>query len=113
MIELLPGFLLLLGVPAAAVSTYIATIPCRLLVSRRRQPGWYIAVVVAVLLGALAVLLLGGADLFHPSRWDTGKVTMREMAPMWFAAAAIGAFIPAWYVVGHYRDKLEHTNDTF
>jgi hypothetical protein len=103
------GILLVVGAPAA-VSTYLTSIPCRILVSRRRIPGWYIAILIAVLVGGLAVLLLGGADLFHPSKWDSGKVTLRELAPLWFAAASICAFIPAWYVVGHYRDKLDEPN---
>ena len=62
-------------------------------------------------MGALAVFVLGGADLFHPSKWHSGKVSLQEMAPLWFAAASIGALFPAWYVVAHYRDKLEHSND--
>ena len=113
MVEFFLLLLLVIGLPSAGVAAYITTVPCRLLVSRHRQPGWYIAVIVAVLMGALAVLLVGGTDLFHPSRWDTGKVTLREVVPLWFAAAGIGALVPAWYVVGYYRDKLEHSNTSF
>ncbi len=107
MTEFFPIFLVSLlwvGIPSAGIA-YVTTVPCRLLVSRRRQPGWYIAFVVAVFLGTLAVLLLGGADLFHPSRWDAGKVSLREWVFPCFAAAAVGAFLPAWYVVGHYRAR--------
>ena len=113
MLEFFLGTLLTIGLPSAGVSTYLATLPCRFLVSRRRLPGWHIAVVIAVLVGALAVLVLGGADLFHPSKWDSGKFSLKEAAPLWFAAASIGALVPAWYVVAHYRDKLEHSNTDF
>ena len=113
MIEFFLGMLLIIGLPSAGVSAYIATLPCRFLVSRRRRPAWYIAVVTAVLMGALAVLVLGGADLLHPSTWDSGKVSLKEMAPLWFAAASIGALVPAWYVVAHYRDKLNTRTPDF
>jgi cell division protein FtsW (lipid II flippase) len=101
--------LLVIGVPSAGVAAYITTVPCRILVSRRRRPGWYIAVIVAVFVGALAVLLFGGTDVFHPSRWDRGKATLREMAPLWFVAASVGALVPALFVVRHYREKLEQS----
>jgi hypothetical protein len=105
--EMFLAMLVGLGVPAAAVSIYVVSIPCRVLVARGRSPGWYIAVLLAILIGAIAVLILGGPDLFHPSRWDTGKVTLRELAPLWFAGASIAALVSGWYVVGHYRDKVE------
>ncbi len=104
--------LLVIGLPSAGMSTYITTVPCRILVSRGRHPGWYIAVIVAVFVGALAVLLLGGTDAFHSSKWDRGKVTLREMAPLWFAAGSIGALVPALFVVRHYRGKLEEAKDS-
>ena len=113
MIEFFILLLLVVGLPSAGVAAYVASVPCRLLTSRRRQPGWYIAIIVAVLMGALAVLVVGGTDLFHPSRWDTEKLTLREVAPLWFGAASIGALVGAWYVVGHYRDKLEQANNNF
>src|SRR5436190_3312516 len=113
MMEMLLPMLLVFGVPSAAVSIYLASIPCRLLVSRRRNPGWYIAILIAMLMGALAVLIFAGSDLFHPSTWDDGKVSFRELAPLWFAGASIGAFISAFYVVAHYRDKLERSNNEF
>ena len=105
--EMFLAMLVGVGIPTALVSIYVVSIPCRVLVSRGRSPGWYIAILIAILMGALVVLVLGGSDLFHPSRWDTGKVTLREFVPFWFAGASIGALISGWYVVGHYRDKLE------
>lgn len=112
-IEMFLISLLGVGLPAAGVATYITTVPCRFLVARRRQPGGHIAVLVALLVGVVAVLLLGGADVFHPSRWDTGKVPMWMMAPVWFAAASVGAIVPAWCVVLHYRGKLKHAKSGF
>lgn len=109
-------FLILLlaaGVPSAGVAAYIASVPCRILVSRGRQPKWHIALGVAMLMGILAALFAGGTDIFRPSRWDTGKITIREIVPLWFAAASIGAFVAASYVVRHYRNKLEHSNSKF
>jgi hypothetical protein len=81
-------------------------------VSRHRRPGWYIALIVAVFVGALVVLLLGGTDVFYPSRWDRGKATLREMAPLWFAAASVGALVSALFVVGHYREKLAQSKSS-
>jgi hypothetical protein len=98
-----------IGLPSAGVAAYLTTIPCRIMLSRRCRPGWYLAVLVAVFVGALAVLILGGTDVFHPSRWDRGKATLREMAPMWFAAAGIASLVSALLVVGHYREKLEQS----
>jgi glycerol uptake facilitator-like aquaporin len=111
MLEFFFGMLLLIGVPSAGVSAYLATLPCRFLTSRRRRPGWHIAILIALLCGALAVLVLGGADVIHPAKWDSGKLSFKEVAPLWFAAASIGALVSAWYVVAHYRDKIEQPND--
>ena len=107
MMELFLAMLIFPGVPSAAVSIYLTSIVCRLLVSHRRNPGWYVAILVAILMGVLAVLILGGSDLVHPSKWDEGKVSFRELAPFWFAGASIASLIPAWYVVAHYRGKLD------
>src|SRR2546425_1110066 len=106
MMEFVLGALLIIGIPSAGVSTYLASVPCRLLLSRHRRPGWHIAFAVSVVVGGLAVLLLGGTDLFHPSQWDRGKVSFMDVAWVWFEAAFIGALIPAWYVVAHHREKL-------
>lgn len=73
--------LLFIGLPSAGVAAYLTTVPCRILVAHHRRPGWYVAALVAIFVGSLAVLLLGGTDVHHPSRWDRGKATLREMAP--------------------------------
>jgi hypothetical protein len=78
-------------------------------VSRGRRPGWYIAVIVAVFVGVLGVLLLGGTDLFHRSKWDSAKAPLREMVPLWFAVASVAGVVPALPIVGHYRNKLEQS----
>jgi len=81
-------------------------------VSRHRRPAWYIAVIVAALVGAVGVLLLGGTDLFHRSKWDSAKAPLREMVPLWFLVVSAAAFAPALPIVGHYRNRLEQSKDS-
>ena len=106
-IELFFVMLLFPGLPSAAMAAWMTMLGCRILLARGRRPSWSLAVLSAILMGALALLVLGGSDLFHPSRWETGKVPLRELAPYWFAAAVLASLVPAWWVVGHYRDKFE------
>jgi len=101
---------ILLILVVAAASTYAASLVCRVLQSCHRRPGWFVAPLVAACLGSLAVLAVFQGDLFRPSKWDSGKVSLAMMAPICFGVSSFIAIIPAWYVVAHYRDKADETD---
>jgi hypothetical protein len=96
---------MILLISAAAI--YITSLPCRFAVSRRRRAAWYFAVLGAAGAGALTILFVYQGDLFRPSKWDTGKVTMLITVPMIFMISGAIGFIPASLVVRHYRVKFE------
>ena len=83
----------------AAVAGYLASLACRFALKRNRQPGWLISICAALMSGLLAVLLMGGVDLFQPSKWDEGKVSIWIMVGIVFAFSSAVALLPSLFLV--------------
>lgn len=81
--------LLVFAIAIAGLSAYLASVVCRAVRSRGRQPGWNVAVLVAASMAALA---------------------MPVTAVSLFILAGLVALVPAWLVVAHYRDKADRTD---
>ena len=90
-------------------STYLASLVCRLLRSRHKRPAWLLAPAVAALTGVITVLATFQGEVFHPSRWESGKVSFIFAAAIFFGFSMVVGLIPAWYVIGYYRDRFEES----
>ncbi len=55
---------------------YITSVACRVAHSRRKRVGWHHALLGMIGADLLIVLAIGGVDLFRPSHWDQGKVSI-------------------------------------
>lgn len=80
-------FLLLAG----GAGAYFTSIGCRQAHAKHHPPSWRYAWLATLGTALLSVLLVCQGDLFRPSRWDTGKVSI------WFSVVtvSIGTSIPA------------------
>src|SRR5436309_11508146 len=91
------------AVVIAAGSAYLASLVCRRARSHGRYPGWHLAILTAVCVGALTVLSVYQGDLFRPAKWDSGKAPLLALVSMCFGLSSIIAFFPALYVVAYHR----------
>ena len=92
---------------AAVAGAYIASIPCRAAESKGRRPAWYFTVVGMLGAAVLPVLFIFQDELFRPSAWNTGKVEMTFLVPMWLSIGGAVGLIPAFFVVWTYRQKYD------
>ena len=102
--------LALVVVLVGTVAAYVTSVACRLMLSRRRRAGWFLGVIGAVVTGAIIVVFVYQGDLFHPSRWDTGKVNLGVMIPLCFTVSTALGLVPALWVVAHFRSKFKDAN---
>jgi hypothetical protein len=86
---------------AAAFATGVG---CRLASRWHRKTGWYIALLGAVGVTALAILWDDGGLLFHPSRWSQNKRSLEAYIVGFLFSTGV-ALIPSLFVVLHYRGK--------
>ena len=98
--------LLIAIVVISAAAAYLTSIPCRMLYLRHRRASWFLGFVGAVVAGILTVLFVYQGDVFHPERWDRGKVELEILMLMAFGFSSVVGLIPALLVVGHYRRRL-------
>ena len=87
-------------------SVYLASVACRLLCSHRKRPAWILVPAVAAVTGVLTVLAVYQGEVFHPSRWESGKVSFVFLASIFFSFSVVIAVIPPWCVIRHYRRKF-------
>ena len=98
--------LLLFMVLIAAAAAYVTIIPCHVLHRRHRRASWFLAVASAVAVGVLTVLVIYQGDVFHPERWDRGKMPLGIQMLLAFGFSSVAGLIPALLVVGHYRRRV-------
>ena len=75
--------LILFIVLTGAGGAYFTSICCRWAHARHRRPSWRYAWLGTFITVLLSVLFTCQEDLFRPSRWDTGKVSI------WFSVVSI------------------------
>ena len=100
--------LLLAIVLIAAAAAYVTSIPCRLLLARRRCASWFVALAGALTVGILTVLVVYQGDVFHPARWDRGKAPLEMLMALAFVSSSVVGLIPALLVVGHFRKRVKN-----
>lgn len=99
--------LALVFVLVGTVAAYVTGVACRLTQSRGRRAGWSLGAIGAAVTGAIIVVLIYQGDLFHPSRWDTGKINLGVMIPLCFAIGTALGLVPALLVVAHFRSRFK------
>lgn len=84
---------------------YITSVHCRFARSRDRQPAWYFALLGAIGAAILTIIIFYRGALFHPSKWNDGKVQLWILVSSCFAIVSAIGLVPALLVVYHYREK--------
>src|SRR5262245_62334299 len=92
----------------AAAGGYFTSLGCRRSQARHRRAGWHQTLIGTVLTALLIGLSIGQGDLFHPDRWDRGKVWIWAPAIMISFAGASVAFVTSVIVVSVFRAKFRN-----
>ena len=97
-------FLIITG----AAGAYFTSISCRRAHARHRPPSWRYAWLATLVTVILSVLSICQGDLFHPGRWNSGKI------PLWFTVAIVSvatsvpALVASAVVLEIYWRKFRH-----
>ncbi len=89
----------------------IGSIGCRRSLARHRRARWRLAFLGTFITALLTALFINQGDLFHPDRWDKGKVPIWIPVIMISSAAAIFAFIASAIVVSVFRSRFRDEKD--
>ena len=95
----------------AASGAYFTSVGCRRAQMRHRRPGWHHALVGTLITALLAVLFICQDDLFRPSRWDRGKVSIWFTVIVASAASGVVALVASSIVVLSFRAKVRDENN--
>ena len=87
---------------------YITSIGCRRSQVRNRRAGWHLVLLGTVVAALLTGLCIGQGDLFHPSRWDTGKAGAWLPVIMISSVAALLALAVSTVVVFVFRVNFQN-----
>lgn len=95
-------FIVLTGASGA----YFTSVGCRRALARHRRVGWHLMLLGTFITALFTALLIGQGDLFHPSRWDTGKVSVWLPVAMISSAAAVVALVASAIVVLVFKARI-------
>ena len=95
---------------SAAAGAYFTSVGCRRAIARHRRAGWHLTLLGTFVTALITALLIGQGDLFHPSRWDAGKVSVWLPVAMISSAAAVVAFVASVIVVLVFRARIRDDN---
>ena len=95
-------FILLTGASGA----YFTSVGCRRALARHRRVGWHLILPGTFITALLTALLIGQGDLFHPSRWDSCKVSIWLPVTVVSLAAAVVAFVASAIVALAFRASI-------
>jgi hypothetical protein len=86
-----------------AAGAYITSIACRRSQARHRRAGWHLALLGTLLTTLITGIFIGQPELFQPTRWDTGKVSIWYPVVVLSSAAAVVALVASMIVVVVFR----------
>jgi hypothetical protein len=89
-----------------AAGAYITSIACRRSQARHRRAGWHLAFAGTLLTALITGVFIGQPELFHPARWDTGKVSIWYPVIALSSAAAVVALVTSLVVVVVFRVRF-------
>ena len=95
------AFILLTG----AAGAYFTSIGCRWARARHLPPSWRYAWLSTFITALLSVLFVCQGDLFRPSRWNTGKVSLWLTIVYVSVAAALIALLASAIVLETFSRK--------
>jgi ABC-type uncharacterized transport system permease subunit len=93
-----------------AAGAYFTSIACRRSQARHRRAGWHLALLGTGLTAFITGAFIGQPELFHPSRWDTGKVSIWYPVVISSSAAAVVALVTSLIVVVMFRVRFRDEN---
>jgi len=91
-----------------AAGAYFTSIGCRRARARHRPPRWRHAWLGTFITALLSVLAVCQGDLFHPGRWDTGKISIWFSVVWVSVAAGIPALLASAVVLEVFWRRFKH-----
>ena len=93
---------------AGAAGAYFTSIGCRWAHARHHRPSWRYAWLGSFITALLSVLFVCQGDLFRPSRWDTGKISIWFTVVSVAVAAGLIALLASALVLEVFWRKFKH-----